>query len=165
MRTRDTAVAAGCLLLAAASFTRAAAQSSALRPPRYAEYRGDLITGDGETLQAGGGVTVPVGYYVRVGVIGAAGATWRDDAVHPSARTDVIARFSLDPFREEPVGLSLGGGVSVPYVEGRRIRPYLTAVVDVEGRRRGGFTPAVQLGVGGGARIGLVLRRSSPRWR
>jgi hypothetical protein len=155
----------GFILLALAPLAGAVAQSAIARPVRYMEYRADAITGDGETLHGGAGLTVPIGYYVRVGFIGAAGATWRDDATRPSARTDVIARFSLDPFREVPVGLSLGGGVSVRYEEGRRVRPYLTAVIDVEGRRRGAFTPAVQIGLGGGARIGFVLRRSASRWR
>lgn len=158
-------VAAGLAALTLAPLHRGAAQSAIARPAPYLEYRADVITGDGATAHGGAGLTVPIGYYVRLGFIGAAGATWRAEVVHPSARTDVIARFSLDPFREVPVGLSLGGGLSVPYEEGRRVRPYLTAVIDIEGRRRGAFTPAVQIGLGGGARVGLVLRHSASRWR
>jgi hypothetical protein len=71
----------------------------------------------------------------------------------------------LDPFRETPVALSLGGGVSVPYVDGQRVRPYLTLVADLEGRKRGAITPAIQIGLGGGARVGVVLRTSVARWR
>jgi hypothetical protein len=136
-----------------------------LAPQRYAEYRVDGISGRGNTLQAGGGVTVPEGIYVRVAVDGAFGTTWRDGAAHPSGRGDVIARFSLDPLRESPFGLSLGGGVSVPVVEGDRVRPYATVVIDLEGRMRGHWTPAVQLGLGGGTRLGVALRASPPRWR
>jgi hypothetical protein len=43
--------------------------------------------------------------------------------------------------------------------------PYLALVVDVEGKSRNGVSPALQIGLGGGARIGLVLRRSSRVWR
>ena len=79
---------------------------------------------------------------------------------------DAIGRFLLDPYREMPLGLSLGGGISVPVVRGdSQVRPYLTAVVDVEGRTRGPVTPAVQVGLGGGARVGVVMRLATGRWR
>jgi hypothetical protein len=86
--------------------------------------------------------------------------------VNASGRFDAIGRFLFDPFREIPFGMSLGGGLSLPYaVRDPRLRPYLTTVLDVEGRMRGSLTPALELGLGGGARIGLVLRASPGRWR
>lgn len=148
----------------AARPARAQVAATALIPPPYAEYRADAIVGRGTTVQAGGGVTVPMGMYVRLAVIGAAGTTTRDRSTAFSGRTDAIARFLFDPLRETPAALSLGGGVSVPYERGTRVRPYLTAVIDVEGRRRGPVTPALQVGLGGGARIGVALR-ASPRNR
>ena len=64
------------------------------------------------------------------------------------------------------MALSFGGGVSVPYTDGDpHVRPYLTVVIDVEGRMRGPVTPALQVGLGGGTRIGVVLRASKARWR
>jgi hypothetical protein len=136
------------------------------QPSTYAEYRADGIIGRGTTVQGGAGASVPLGIYVRLGVDGAAGATWRDQTSRASGRVDVIARFLLDPFRETPVGLSFGGGLSVPYTNGdTRLQPYLTAVIDVEGRMRGPVTPAVQIGLGGGTRIGFLLRASRARWR
>ena len=153
-----TALALG--LLASA---KARAQN---QPPPYAEYRADAIVGRGTTAQVGAGVVVPLGIYVRLGVDAAGGATWRDHATLASGRVDVIGRFLLDPFRETPLGLSFGGGVSVPYTNGdTRTRPYLTVVIDVEGRVRGPVTPALQVGLGGGARIGVVLRTTRSRWR
>lgn len=152
---------AAALCLVAAPITRA--QSI---PPAYAEYRGDAIVGRGTSAQAGLGAVFVMGTYVRTSVDAAGGATWRYDAARASGRADVIARFLLDPFRESRLGFSLGGGVSVPYESGdTHVRPLLTAVVDVEGRLRGGVTPALQVGLGGGTRIGLVLRTSPPRWR
>ena len=154
------------LVAAAVLLTPAVAGAQLGAAPMYAEYRTDAIVTRGLSAEAGGGVVIPADTYVRVSLDGAAGATWRDGAVRASGRVDAIGRFLLDPFREVPVGVSLGGGVSVPYVAGdARLRPYLTVVVDVEGRMRGGFTPAVQLGLGGGARIGVVLRRSPRRYR
>ena len=134
-------------------------------PASYPELRVDAINGRGNTIQAGGGLTIPAGIYVRAAMDVAAGATWHDGSAHASGRGDVIARFSLDPLRESPLGLSLGGGISVPVIEGDRVRPYATIVVDLEGRRRGTWTPAVQLGLGGGVRLGLAIRHSPPRWR
>ena len=135
-----------------------AAAAQRLEPPPYFEYRVDAIDGRGTTVQGGLGYTVPMGVYVRVAAIGAIGPQWRDGETLVAGRTDVIARFVLDPFRQTPVALSLGGGVSLPYEQHTVTRPYLTAVIDVEGRGRGGVTPAIQLGLGGGTRIGVVLR-------
>lgn len=135
-------------------------------PPRYAEFRLDAIVSHETSSHAGVGVVMPLGTYVRFGIDAAAGATFRDGTSRASGRVDAIGRFLLDPFREAPFGLSLGGGLSLPYADGdKRVRPYLTAVVDIEGRRRGSITPAVQFGLGGGARVGVVLRTSQSRWR
>jgi hypothetical protein len=143
-----------------------AAGSLAAQTPRYAEYRADAIIGDGTAVQAGAGLTVPMGIYVRLGLIGAAGVTHDAGANRFSGRSDAIARFSFDPFREMPYTLSLGGGVSVPYVDGMsRVRPYFTAVIDIEGKRRGRLTPAFQVGFGGGTRVGFALRTSGPQRR
>jgi hypothetical protein len=135
------------------------------RPRPYPEFRADALFGGGTTAQAGAGVAIPLGVYVRLGVDGAAGAMWDHDRTRATERVDAVARFLLDPFREVPVGLSMGGGASLRYVDGDRVRPYLVAVIDVEGRRRGAFTPAVQVGLGGGTRVSLLLRRSFPEWR
>ena len=136
------------------------------RPTPYGEFRVDAIGGDGLTTHVGVGAAIPLGIYVRLGLDAAGGSTWHDGAANASGRVDAIGRFLLDPFREAPIALSLGGGVSVPYVDGQQhLRAYLTAVVDVEGRKRGRFTPALQLGLGGGWRAGVVLRASPARWR
>ena len=141
-------------------------QQPRLRAPTYAELRGDAIFGDGTALQGGGGIVLPAGIYARVNIDGAVGTRFRDGEARTSGRADLIARFLLDPFREMPVGLSLGGGVTVPYTDGDTgVQPYLTAVIDIEGRRRGRFTPALQIGLGGGTRLGVVLRTSTRAWR
>jgi hypothetical protein len=134
--------------------------------PGYAEFRVDAIIARATAIQGGVGGVIPLGTYVRVGIDAAGGATVRDGSSRASGRIDAIGRFLLDPFREAPVGVSLGGGLSLQYVDGdKRVRPYLTAVVDIEGKRRGAITPALQLGLGGGTRVGVVLRPSQPRWR
>jgi hypothetical protein len=141
--------------------------AGAQRTPRLSpEVRADAIIARSPSVQAGAGLEIPAGIYVRIGVDGAAGAAWRDGAPAAIGRADAVARFLLDPFREVPVGLSVGGGVSVPVGAPHGARsPYLTLVFDVEGRVHRGVAPALQVGLGGGARIGVVLRRSAPQWR
>ena len=147
------------------SASLSAALAAQQAPTTYPEFRADAIIATGTTVQGGVGVVVPAGLYARIGLDGGFGTRWREGSSSAVGRVDVIARFLLDPIRENDVGFSIGGGLSAPIDAGGFRTPYLTLVADVEGRRRGGFTPAVELGLGGGARIGFVLRRSPPRWR
>jgi hypothetical protein len=147
------------------SATLSATLAAQQAPTSYPEFRGDAIIATGTTVQGGVGVVVPAGVYARVGLDGGFGTRWHEGSSSSVGRVDLIARFLFDPIRENDVAFSVGGGLSTP-IDGDGFRtPYLTLVVDVEGRRHGGYTPAIELGLGGGARIGFVLRRSPPRWR
>lgn len=157
--------AASALLLAACTFTAVArargqaARRSSVQP----ELRVDAIASGDNTvaLQLGLGAELPLGYYARAGVIGAGGATFRDDVTTGSGRADVLARFLLDPFRETSWGISVGAGISIryePILSPNKLTEFLVAVIDVEGPRMNRVVPAVQVGLGGGWRAGLVLR-------
>lgn len=81
------------------------------------------------------------------------------------ARTDLISRFSLDPFRQSrwaPYGAAGLSGRFRPAKAGGS-RGYLLLVLGVEGPlaagKRTGWVPAIEAGLGGGARIAFVLRR------
>lgn len=150
------------ILIAVALPAAVAAQQ---QPLAYPELRADAFFANGTTVQGGAGIVVPAGVYVRVGLDGGAGASWRDGSSFASGRVDLVARFLLDPLRENNIAFSFGGGLSEAIDRDGFKTPYLTIVMDVEGRRRGGFTPALEVGLGGGARVGFVLRRSPPRWR
>lgn len=135
-------------------------------PGLMPEVRGDVILGRQAAVQLGVGVQIPAGYYVRVGVDGAVGMRVHDTSLSTQhqldGRLDVLARFLLDPFRQTAYGLSLGGGMSLRAEQGDRVRPVLLVAVDLEGRRSmRGLVPAVQVGLGGGTRIGIVLRRGA----
>jgi hypothetical protein len=157
---KSSALAALATLLSSA----AGAQQVPTRP--YVEYRADAIIARGTAAQVGGGVVMPLGVYVRLNVDAAAGATWRYGETFGSGRMDVIARFLLDPFRESRFGFSMGAGASVPVGSAEPSQPpYLTGVLDLEWPRRRGITPALQVGLGGGTRMGIVLRHSPLRWR
>jgi hypothetical protein len=149
--------------VSAALFTplqRVAAQEQP-RLSAYPELRADLIAASRTAATLGGGVELPLGTYVRMGLDANGGATWTNGTSAFIGRADAIGRFLLDPFREVPVGLSLGAGLTLPIQRhAGPLRPLLVGVIDLEARRRGGWTPALQLGLGGGLRMGLVLRRS-----
>lgn len=110
------------------------------------------------TLQAGVGANVPLGYYVRLELDGAGGVTRRDNENLNSARVDALARFLLDPFNDASWGLSIGGGMSAMFEQSATSREYLVVVLDLETPHVGGVTPALQFGLGGGLRVGVVLR-------
>ena len=78
----------------------------------------------------------------------------------------LLVRFLLDPFRQSAYGLSMGGGLSARAEPGDRVRPRLLLAVDLEGRRSSrGLVPALQVGLGGGVRVGVVLRRGAKLMR
>lgn len=131
------------------------------------EVRVDAFLRDGrQSVEAGAGVQIPAGYYVRIGVIGAAGTTFDDGSSSASGRVDILGRFLFDPFRQSGLGVSAGAGLSLRAQRGDRVRPLLMAALDIEGRQRGnGMSPAIQLGLGGGVRLGVGLRWGSARVR
>jgi hypothetical protein len=156
--------ASGALVMLAATVTRATPVRAQLpTPSTHPEARLDVVAGHQPAVQAGVGLQIPMGYYVRVGFDVAAGvATY---SLPPSvsrvdARADLLVRFLLDPFRQSAYGLSLGGGVSARAEADDHVRPRLLVAVDLEGRRSAhGLVPALQLGLGGGLRVGVILRR------
>ncbi len=128
--------------------------------------RADLLRdGVATRVQGALGVEIPAGIYVRVGMYAGAGSSTAANR-GLDARADVIARFLLDPFRQRPWALSAGGGLSLRADHGSVARPFLVAVVDLEGPRMwAGFSPSVQAGLGGGVRVGIGFRRSTASLR
>ena len=164
-RIRRERLAAIFTLLGLALAPVVGAQQSARTVFPPLELRADAIdprSMKNGTLQAGVGVNIPLGSYVRMELDGAGGVTRRSDADHHSGRGDAIARFLLDPFAESPWGLSIGGGMSVLFADAARTRAYLVVVADLEAPRVGGIVPALQVGLGGGLRVGLVARAYRP---
>jgi len=136
------------------------------QPRTSTEYRADMIIGEGTAAQIGAGAQIPLGYYVRLGITGAAGVTTHDGVSVGGGRLDVIGRYLLDPFREVAWTPSFGGGVTIRYDDGdKNAHVYLTVILDIEGPRRGPFSPALQIGLGGGTRIGVALRTTRGPWR
>ena len=167
------AAAAAAAVAAALGAGRAAAQApGAVRVgPAVPEARLDVLAGRATSWHAGGGVTWGLGRYVRLGAVAGGGVTHglpagaeRDPA--PSARLELVARFVVDP----SPGLGwrwyggAGGGALV--ARGQRGLARVHLVLGADAPAVGRLRPGVELGVGGGVRVGLVLRREPVlRWR
>jgi hypothetical protein len=125
------------------------------------EARLDAIFARSGGVEAGYGFTVPAGIYVRSGLVAGIGAG-RHGA---EGRTDLIARFSMDPFRQSRWAPYAGAGLSGRYRTERDggSRAYLLVFLGLEGPlalgTRAGWVPAFEVGLGGGARVGVILRR------
>ena len=125
------------------------------------EGRLDAIIARSTGVEAALGVSVPSGIYVRSGLVAGIGAGRHG----LEGRTDLFSRFSLDPFRQSRWAPYGGAGISGRYrskFDGGS-RAYLLVFLGVEGPlalgRTSGIVPAFELGLGGGARVGVVLRR------
>ena len=74
---------------------------------------------------------------------------------------DGLARFHLDPFRQSRWAPYGGAGISGRFDRVSGARAYLLVVAGLDGPIRNGMTPSVELGLGGGARLGVILRRAT----
>ncbi len=148
-----------CLALALLVPTRSHAQRATDARDPQLELRADALVARWTSAQLGLGANVPLGNYVRVGVTGALGNTFVGGGGHASGRADLIARFLLDPYREHRWGPYAGGGMSALWsAPGDQWNGAIVAVIGVEGSAAGAVRTALELGLGGGTRIGLVLR-------
>ena len=121
------------------------------------ELRLDAIGPTPVSIEPGIGATATLGHYVRLGAVAGYDVASVDLARGPGRRWrgELIGRFTLDPFRQQRWALSLGGGITY-----RRAQAYLAAVADLEGPEVRGLLPALQVGVSGGVRAGVILRRA-----
>ena len=141
-----------------------AAQEFNFTPQVQAEWRADALSGPPFALQLGAGLNIPAGYYVRVGLTAAGGVAWRGNASAGSARVDLTTRYLLDPFGELRWGVYGGAGVSAR-IDERHVRTFLLVVGGVEGPASHGWRTSLEAGLGGGARLGIVLRRARKNGR
>src|SRR6266550_2165284 len=118
-------------------------------------------------IEAGLGLSFPSGIYVRSGLVAGLGAGRHG----VEGRTDFVARFSLDPFRQSRWAPYAGGGVSGRYrseLDGGS-RGYLMILLGVEGPlplgRTEGWVPAVEDGLGGEGRGADEKRREKKERR
>lgn len=143
------------------SGTTLRASAQVQQQPVQTEWRVDGLFARTSGVEAGLGVSIPTGIYVRNGIVGGIGAGRHG----VEGRTDLLSRFSLDPFRQSRWALYGGGGISGRYRtrEDGGSHAYLLLFLGLEGPvpfgRTGGWVPAFEAGLGGGARVGIIMRR------
>lgn len=159
-RLRTIAVAAAFLAMPAMA-AAALAQDTALLPQW--EARADAVLSPGAGALAGLGINVRAGWYARLGLAGYAGAVRRAAAWEAQQRVEATARFVFDPFAERRRGFYAGAGIGVRAAradgQGTTVADaFLLGVIGVEGAATGQVVPALEFTLGGGARLGVVLR-------
>jgi hypothetical protein len=133
--------------------------AGAMLQAQQPQVRADVLGPAPVALSAGVGLLGAFGYYVRGSADISYGVRDPGGSSREEWRGDLLARFLFDPFRQQRVGLSIGGGLSI------RRRTYLALIADVEGPAFRGVAPAVQAGISGGWRAGIVLRRAPAKRR
>ena len=141
-------------------------------PRRRAEVRLDVLSARVDAAHLGGGLAFPVGTYARIagllgaGIARAPGEAESADESGPSARADLLVRFHLDPVRQSRWGPYAAGGLSVRSDFEECCRGSLALMLGLESRATTGLAWAFELGLGGGLRLGVVLRGGGGgRWR
>ena len=147
-------------LLAATAFAEAGAQRPAVRI--QPEARADFIDARAAAAHLGIGISLPVSIYARMGLVGAAGQAWRDGEREAAGRVDALVRFVTDPFREARWAPYAAGGIGAMYNGAERWRAVLVGVLGVEGPQIRSVVPALEVGFGGGTRVGMAVRRAMP---
>jgi hypothetical protein len=123
----------------------------------------DVLGGDPTALQAGAGIAFPFSNYFRLGA--AIGAGISESGF--SGRLDGFGQFSLDPYHQLEWEPYVGGGVTVRGDGGGPgTRTYLLGFIGANGPSTGRIAPGVELGFGGGVRLGFTMRfTGSPQHR
>ena len=129
------------------------------RAQLLAEGRFDAFLARTSSVQIGGALGRNVGEYLRVSLTAAGGTTLSHDAGGFSGRLEGVAHFLLDPDLLHRWGPYLGGGLGARFDEGRGWQGALLLLVGLERRHTPtGAVPFVEVGYGGGARLGLGIR-------
>lgn len=158
------ALIVACAVLILGTLVSEAAQAQVKRPAARdntarlvdGEIRLDALIARAGAIQLGAGATAVTGTYVRTGVDGALGFSRHG----LSGRIDGFTRFHFDPFRQSRWAPYGGGGVSGRFEKGEKARAYLLIFLGIDGPITGSVTPSFELGLGGGGRVGVILRQA-----
>lgn len=161
--------AARHLLLAAAAAICAPANLAAQRvlaaerqPALVPAFRVDAFIGSAVGAQVAAGVIGAPAYNVRLQFDLGAGGVSRASGWEPAGRTEFLFRWMSDPFRRARWAAHAGGGVGLLFERSRVTRPLAIVTMGIEGPVRGRWQPGVEVGLGGGVRAGMTLRRVRP---
>jgi hypothetical protein len=124
------------------------------------EARADFIGSRAAAAHLGFGIAVPATTYVRLGIVGAVGEAWDNGESSVAGRVDGLVRFVVDPLREFRWAPYAAGGIGGIYDGYDHWRAVIVGVLGVEGPASGRVVPALEVGFGGGVRVGVALRRA-----
>lgn len=156
-----------CAMLALPVLATAQRAPSSTRPSRLRPaLRADAIVSRDAGVQLAAGIVAAAAYNLRVAIDGGVGAVQRrGGGVDAAARVDLLARWLSDPYRQSKRAVHAGGGIGVLFEQGMAPRPVAIVTLGVEGTSDGPWVPGVEVGLGGGVRIGFTLRRAPARQR
>ena len=163
--------AALLLSLAAATALASTAHAQRLRGPGgyRLESRFEILAARHTTYAIGPGVAYPLSSYARAAVwvtggrpIGDGGANDEGDGL--VARAEGVVRFHLDPFKERERGFYAGAGIGVRWMSHVSGTEYLMLQLGLEGKVARAIA-AVELGVGDGVRLAVVVRQPRRGYR
>lgn len=166
------------LLLAAMAVGTTALVRDAHSQPRAAgpggvrlEARAEAIAARRASFAFGAGASLPASNYARVALWGSGGpllggnGTSDGDVSSTVLRAEGVVRFLLDPFAERKRGFYASAGIGSRFMRHTESAQYLVLLLGFEGRRRRAWVPALELGLGDGARAGVVLRQARRGYR
>ena len=152
------------LLLAACCPLHVLSAQAALPPSRVARFRpvirADAIVDRDPGAQLALGLAVAGAFNVRIGLDVGAGGVRRPSGAVAAGRVDLIARVLSDPFRKSRWALSGGGGIGQRFERGGEPRTVAIVALGLDGPSDGTWVPGVEIGLGGGVRVGFALRRA-----
>jgi phosphatidylglycerophosphate synthase len=123
------------------------------------EARADAFMARHDAAHVGVGLATDVGTYFRLAGIVGIGAAAPGGDYDPSGRVELLGRFVLDPLRQARWGLYAGTGVMARYEPDPGVGGYLTLLVGAELPSDRPTVTAVELGIGGGVRVGIAVRQ------
>ena len=122
--------------------------------------RADYIGSRAAAAHLGFGLNVPATTYVRLAIVAAVGPAWSGGDATIAGRVDGLVRFVLDPLRESRWAPYAAGGIGAIYDGSEKWRGVLVGGLGVEGPVTGRVVPAIEVGFGGGVRVGVAFRRA-----
>ena len=136
------------------------------KPMRFRPaLRIDALVDRDPGAQVAVGLAIASAYNVRLEVDAGAGGTSRSAGWVPTGRLDLLARWLSDPFRQSRWGLSAGAGIGQRLEAHRTPSTVAIVTLGLEGPSDGRWVPGVELGLGGGFRAGVTVRRAPIRQR
>ena len=141
---------------AAAQREIAAPHVSRFRPT----VRADAIFERDPAAHLAFGLSVPAAFNVRIGLDAGAGVVQRASGSVASGRLELLARVLTDPYRRARWALNAGGGIGQRFERNAAPRTVAIVTLGVDGPSDGFWVPGVELGLGGGIRLGATLRRA-----